>query len=338
MPSRPEAAGPAANSHPTRGARASIDDWLEIAVTVPVGDAEIASAVLERFAPSGAVIDWPFVQGEDFGESATPSDGVARVCAYLPVRAWADEEVSVRSAVASAPWIDASLRALGPTVETSVVRRGDWETAWHAFVKVVRMGRLVVVPEPRTHVARPGDVVVKLVPGLAFGTGQHETTRMALGALAGAVHAGDRVLDFGTGSGILACAAARLGASRVDAVDIDPLALEATRRNAALNGVEDVVVVRQGERPAFDDGPAAGGVGDGPDAYDVVVANISAATLVRAMAELTAATSATGICILGGVIDTQQGRVEQALADHGMQVQGIDTDGEWRSFRVTHHA
>lgn len=333
MPSQPESAGQAA-SDPSTGGVDAIDDWLEIAVAVPIAEAEIASAVLERFAPSGAAIHWPFIQGEDFGEPAMPPDGEARVCAYLPVRAWADEEARLRSALASAPWVDAALRASGPTVETSVVRRGDWETAWHAFVQVVRLGRLVVVPDPRTHSPEPGDVVVRLVPGLAFGTGQHETTRMALMALEGAVQADDRVLDFGTGSGILACAAARLGAARVDAVDVDPLALDATRRNAALNGVEGTVVVRQGEAPDA----ALGSGAMRPDPYDVVVANISAATLVRVMGALAAATAVDGICILGGVIDTQQGRVEEALTEHGLQVQGIDSDGEWRSFRVTHQA
>lgn len=302
-------------------------------MAVPIAEAEMAAAVLERFAPSGAVIHWPFVQGEDFGESATPSEGTARVCAYVPVGAWADEEALLRRALASAPWLDARLRGSGPTVATAVVRRGDWETAWHAFVQVVRLGRLVVVPEPRRYAPRPGDVVVRLVPGLAFGTGQHATTRMALTALEGAVQVDDRVLDFGTGSGILACAAAQLGARRVDAVDVDPLALAATRRNAALNGVEDTVVVWRGEAP--DAGKGSGG--EAPGRYDVVVANISAATLVRQMGALAAATALDGICILGGVIDTQQGRVERALADHGLQVQGMDSDGEWRSFRVTHH-
>ncbi len=326
MPSQHEAAGPAADS------RATVDDWLEIAVVVPAVEVEIASAVLERFAPSGTAIQWPFVQDDNFGAAELPVEGDARVCAYLPLRGWADEEAPLRRALASAPWVDARMRASGPVVEILAVRRRDWETAWQAYVRVVRVGRLVLVPEPRRHTARADEVVVRLVPGLAFGTGQHETTRMALTALEALVRVGDRVLDFGTGSGILACAAARLGAAQVDAVDVDPLAVQAARRNAALNAVTDVVMVRQGEAPEVG-GPCGA---DALRRYDVVVANISAATLVSQMGALAVATATNGVCILGGVIESQQRRVERAVVAHGLRVRGIDSDGEWRSFRVTH--
>ncbi|MDE2640268.1 MAG: 50S ribosomal protein L11 methyltransferase, partial [Chloroflexota bacterium] len=176
-----------------------------------------------------------------------------------------------------------------------------------------------------------GEVVVDLEPGLAFGTGDHPTTRMALAALERTVHPGDRVLDFGTGSGVLACAAARLGAAAVLALDVDPQAVAAARRNVALNGLDGVTVAQA-------DAPPTGGA-----PYDVAVANISAGVIVQVLPALLAAVRPGGRCLLGGIIAPQLARVTRALAGTTMGGQPlrpseVHSDGEWRGLEVVRPA
>lgn len=164
--------------------------------------------------------------------------------------------------------------------------------------------------------------MVDLEPGLAFGTGGHPTTRMALSGLERLLRPGDRVLDFGTGSGVLACAAARLGATEVLAIDIDNQAVDAARRNTALNDAS-VVEVRRGDAPP-------------PNAtYDVVVANISAGVIVSLLPALAAATRPAGRCLLGGIIAPQLSRVTEAVSRTPLRTLEVDRDGEWRSVVAT---
>lgn len=312
MPSLPDP--PASPSTPPD------DEWVELSLALPQPEAEHAAAILERFAPAGTATVLPFVQSDDFGLPTIRADAVAVVSCFFPVQDWAAMQPKIAAALQAADWTTEP-----PGMQVQRLRRQDWETAWHAFVEVVRCGRLVVCPRPRTHDPLPGDVVVQLEPGLAFGTGSHETTRMALAALEATLQPGQTVLDFGAGSGVLSCAAARLGATRVDAVDIDPQAIYATKRNAALNNVSSIVHVQEGNAP-------------GAGIYDVVVANITAATVVRHVAALAAATKPGGVCILGGIIEAQVERVRRAVAETALEIREIDADGEWRTIRAARPA
>lgn len=291
-----------------------------MSVRVPLSEVEQATAILERFAPAGTATTLPFVQGEEFGEAQVPPDGEAHVSCYLPLRDWPHLRASVQTDIERASWCGPR-----PRLQIQRQRRDEWETAWHRFLTVVRCGRLVIRPTFHAYVPLADDVVVDLEPGMAFGTGQHETTRMALKALGDSLRPGQRVLDFGCGSGILACAAARLGAAGVAAVDIDPLAVEATRRTVALNGLGGTVTVRQRGEP-------------GEGRYDVVVANISAATLVEQAGALAAATNPGGTCILGGIVAGQVERLARALVATPLVIQEITADGEWRTIRAARPA
>jgi ribosomal protein L11 methyltransferase len=134
-----------------------------------------------------------------------------------------------------------------PEPRTRFLAETDWAEAWKAGYDVLRIGRrLVVRPSWRDYAPQPGDLVIDLDPGMAFGSGLHPTTRLCLEALEDTMRPGLTVLDVGTGSGILAIAAARLGASRVLALDTDPLAVQIARENVALNQVESVVHVEVG--------------------------------------------------------------------------------------------
>jgi ribosomal protein L11 methyltransferase len=182
---------------------------------------------------------------------------------------------------------------------------GDaWRDGWRAYFKPLRVGeRLVVRPSWEPYTAEPGDVVITLDPGQAFGTGTHESTQLLLAALPAQLSSGARVLDVGTGSGILAIACLLLGAERVDAIDTDPLAISAAHENAAQNALEGRLVAS--ETPLL----AVTGV------YDLVLANIEARVLVPIAAALSARVAADGALMLSGLLHADADAVRAAYPD-----------------------
>jgi ribosomal protein L11 methyltransferase len=202
---------------------------------------------------------------------------------------------------------------------TRPLREEDWATAWKAFYKPFRVGRrLVVRPSWEPYAAAPDDCVLELDPGMAFGTGEHPTTRLCLEALEERVRPGDRVLDWGTGSGILAIAAVKLGATWVDARDHDPVAVAAARENARRNEVADRVLVERGDLP-------------GAAPYDGVVANILAGPILAAAPRLRRLTRPGGWLIASGLTDARVAAVARALQDAGFSPPLTRAAGEWRA-------
>ncbi len=185
---------------------------------------------------------------------------------------------------------------------------------------VEHVGRVVIRPAWREHAAAAGEVVVGLDPGMAFGTGQHETTRMCLLALQDRLRPGDRVLDLGTGSGILAVAAAALGAGACLALDIEPQAVAAATANAALNGVAGRVEVREAQLESLGDA-----------AFDLILANINAATLSALAAGLYRSTRSGGSVVAGGIIAEREAGCREALAAAGLRLVEGRADGDWRT-------
>lgn len=196
----------------------------------------------------------------------------------------------------------AGLQAV-PPFRTELVADQDWVRATQAQFAPLCLegGHLWVVPSWHPAPPDPQAVVVRIDPGLAFGTGSHASTRLVLGWLARGAATGAAVLDYGCGSGILAIAAAKLGAARVDAVDMDPLALVTTIDNARANGV------RLGAH-APDELP--------PGAYDVVVANILSQPLIVLEPLLAARTLRGGRIALSGILEAQAAEVAAAYAAH----------------------
>lgn len=215
------------------------------------------------------------------------------------------------------------LSALQPGLDLACVQVGrvedrDWTRAWMDDFRPMRFGRrLWIVPSGHElpDEAGPEAVELHLDPGLAFGTGSHATTAQCLDWLDGQELAGARVLDFGCGSGVLAVAAARLGAAAVVAVDNDPQALTATADNAAANGVGDRVLTVAAEAWRGDGG------------FDVVVANILANTLVALAPTLAAALRAGGRIALSGVLPEQGDEVAACYAGHGIRLERGERDG-----------
>ena len=195
----------------------------------------------------------------------------------------------------------AGLQAV-PHYSTELVADQDWVRATQAqFAPLCLEQRLWIVPSWHPAPPDPHAAVVRIDPGLAFGTGSHASTRLVLGWLARGAATGAAVLDYGCGSGILAIAAAKLGAVRVDAVDVDPLALATTIDNARVNGVS-LGVHGPEQLP--------------PGAYDVVVANILSQPLIVLEPLLAARTRLGGRVALSGILEAQAGEVAEAYGAH----------------------
>ncbi|MER3418714.1 MAG: hypothetical protein C4343_06405, partial [Chloroflexota bacterium] len=212
--------------------------WLELAVEADQEAVEAVSEILARVSSGGVAVETPIVT-EAEGLAARPDPTrPAVVRGYVPARDEAATRVAVVTVEAALGHLTAfGLRPIGE-LRTRFVNEADWASAWKAQFPVVRIGRrLVIRPTWRRYRAGPDDVVLALDPGMAFGTGLHPTTRLCLRALedlaaAGILGSASRVLDLGSGSGILAIAAAKLGATSVLALDVDPIAVEATLANA----------------------------------------------------------------------------------------------------------
>jgi ribosomal protein L11 methyltransferase len=199
----------------------------------------------------------------------------------------------------SAATLEAVLGLPSGAVGTEYVEDRAWEREWLKDFRPMRFGRRLWVCPAGQRPERRAAVVLQLDPGLAFGTGTHPTTALCLEWLDGAIQGGERVLDYGCGSGILALAALALGASRAAAFDIDPQALRATRANAAKNQLANRIAI-------FANAAEIAG------RFDVVLANILSGPLIGLAPGLAARTEAGGRVVLAGLLAPQAGEVAQA--------------------------
>ena len=300
----------------------SAQDWVEISVTVDGEAAEAVSALFEEYGEGGAVIEevpapHQAPEAEDAGaqaDSTLPLKGVQRVAkAFLP----ADDRQRLERLQRGLwhlrqiyPFPEAQVRELGPK---------DWAEAWKSGYQVLRIGRrLRIVPSWIPYTPGPDEVIVTLDPGMAFGTGLHPSTQLCLQALEDLVQPGMRVLDVGTGSGILAIAAARLGAAQVLGVDIEAVSVRTARENAALNGVEGIVRVEQG---SVDD--AFRGT------FDLVLANILAEIIARLAPDLARHVAPDGWLVVSGILESRLPAVGRACGVAGLAIARRRQEGEW---------
>lgn len=283
-------------------------------------DVDAVADALREVSPAGVSIE-PAIRTLDhdnFQYELLDEPTTLRVCLAGPLSAGHRRALRRRlSAAAQAPVAPIRYRE---------VRDQDWAEEWKRYFGVLHVGRRFVVrPSWETYEARPGELVIELDPGTAFGTGQHETTRLCLEALERHVRPGTAVLDVGTGSGILAVGAVRLGAASVRACDVDENAIVAAVENIRRNAVEGAVDVRAGSVGAewpWDEPAEA--------SADLVVANISSVALIALMAELAAALKAGGCFIGSGFIESGRAGVEAAVRTAGLEPVEVFEDGEWR--------
>ncbi|RKO66219.1 50S ribosomal protein L11 methyltransferase [Desulfofundulus salinus] len=297
--------------------------WLEIAITTPAEWVEAVSNMFIELGTGGVAIEDPALFSLYLQE---PQDEVALdplslprepvVKAYLPV----DENLDARLAA-----LKERLTAVAGegifNINTKKIREEDWACSWKAYYKPVCVGRkLVVKPAWEEYRALAGQVVIEMDPGMAFGCGTHPSTRLCLSLLEDVLAGGEVVVDVGTGSGILAIAAALLGARRVVAVDNDPVAVAAARQNVEQNRVQDLVEVVCGDLLANIEGPV-----------DVVVANIVADVIIRLALQARKILKPDGLFIASGIIKGREHDVAGALHSHGFEIIDRRCSGEWHA-------
>jgi len=243
---------------------------------------------------------------------------VVTVTAYYPE----DEELQKRlqrieAELAAVEKRTGSFR-IGPTL-FRMVSETDWSDEWKQYFHVTRVGKHIVVkPSWESYEPKPEDIVLELDPGMAFGTGTHPTTVLVLEALEKMVHPDTIVFDVGTGSGILAMTAAKLGAKNIKAVDIDGVAVRTAKENIAKAGLADRIEVKQGDLLHGTEGKA-----------DVIVANILADIIILLLPDISGKLKDGGLFFASGIIEDYQQAVTEAAERVGLRVKEVTRIKDW---------
>lgn len=299
--------------------------WYQLSVDV---DNEAVEAVTELFGRygfnEGVAIEEPYVQDQDGDNVGIDTDKPFTVHTYV---AEEDFKPEIVEEMRQALYYLGQLRGVSD-IRVTNLQEQDWANAWKEHFQVHRIGdRVVIRPPWREFEAEENDIEVILDPGMAFGTGLHPSTRLSMLGTEHVVQPGDTVLDVGTGSGILAIAAVRLGAEKVDTVDVETVAVKATAENAELNGVSDKIAVELGS------------VGEGQpfwgEQYDVVLANIISRILIELCEPIVAHTKPGGKIVLAGIIETREQDVIDAYTAAGAKVINRRFAEDWVSLVLT---
>ena len=297
-----------------------IDSWLEIACDVPEEYGEVVAEFLTCLSGAGVCIDNQCVDA--FSTSEIPDSVRVVIKAYLP----ADTDPAPRMLEVEAFMSDLSCRYpsyVFSKPQITAVNTEDWSSSWKVHFKPLRVGkRLLIVPTWEETTQLPGDLVIRIDPGMAFGTGGHETTRLCLEMLEETMEGGPllkvpSLLDLGTGSGILAMAASMLGAGRILALDIDPDAIVVARENLALNQLSSQIEC--GTEP----------LESLTEHFDIILANILAEELVRLAPHLTDRLCPGGSLILSGILAEKELLVRHGFDSQPLKYIQTAQEGEW---------
>jgi ribosomal protein L11 methyltransferase len=276
-------------------------NWLEISLRVDEESAEAISELFNQYGEGGAVVE------------AWPDDPLVTVKTFVPSQ---DERLTP---LYEALWHLGQIRAL-PEPQVREVKEEEWADAWKAHYEPQHIGRrLVVCPSWQRYLPSEGEVIITLDPGMAFGTGLHPTTHMCLEALEEHLSSGTKLLDVGTGSGILAIAAVKLGARSVLALDTDPLAVKIAKENLLANDVRWVVKVKEGSLEM-----AKG------HSFDLIVVNILARTIADLIERgLLDHLKPEGLLIAAGIMASEEEEVRKALREWGLKELSRLQKGDW---------
>jgi ribosomal protein L11 methyltransferase len=288
--------------------------WLEVSLPVDEAGAEVVSEILRPFAQDNSIVLEQLGDARDLDPNALEPGVTVKI--YIP----GDED----SARLRRRIIESLAQVDFPPPTFHKLEETDWANAWKEHYQPFRVGKRLWIQPGWLEATenRPEDVVLTLDPGMAFGTGTHQTTQLCLEALEEFISGGDKVLDVGTGSGILAIAAVKLGAGEVMALDTDRQAVKAVIENAELNQTASKITTRQGTLASLSPKKKY---------WDLVLVNIQAPVIIDLFNDddLLGYLSDNGRLILSGIVDIQAGEVEAAVVSAGGQLLERRAKGEW---------
>ncbi|MCM2677861.1 50S ribosomal protein L11 methyltransferase [Alkalicoccobacillus plakortidis] len=302
--------------------------WAEFSIHTTQSAVEPVCHILHQSGASGVVIedpsdlvkDWDLEYGKIYELSPDdyPKEGVI-VKAYFPVNSFLNETIEETKGEINglvAHQIDLGKNA----VTVSEVDEEDWATAWKKYYHPIKISnQITIIPTWEEYSPNEGEMIIELDPGMAFGTGTHPTTILSIQALEKTITPDDRVLDVGTGSGVLAIAAAKLSASKVDAFDLDDVAVTSARSNVELNQASSVISVKQNDLVK----------GVEPHSYDLVVANILAEIITSFTTDVYKILRAGGTYVTSGIIKRKKQEVKDALIEAGFEIREVTEMDDW---------
>ncbi|MGF7056362.1 50S ribosomal protein L11 methyltransferase [Brassicibacter mesophilus] len=301
--------------------------WIEVQIKTTTEAVEAVSNILYEVGVGGLAIedpndiilqtandDWDFIDSSLLDQDF---EGVI-VKGYFPESEDLIDKIElIKQNVEKIPLYNLD-KGLGEVTTTEVYEK-DWAHAWKKYYKPKKVAKNVVIkPSWEEYIADKDDIIIELDPGMAFGTGTHETTIMCIQQLENYVKSGSTVFDVGCGSGILSVAAAKLGARRVIGVDLDELCVKVSKDNIKINNVEDLVEIRHGNLLDVVDEKA-----------EVVVSNIIAEIIIILSKDIKKFLKNDGVFIASGIINEKIDSVKQALIEENMEIVEIINMGEW---------
>lgn len=297
-------------------------NWTQLRVTVSTGDIDRVAAIMSMLDNGIMIEDYSdieeglkIVYGDLIDEGILNADKTrGAVSIYIPDDKNYNDYVAFLRERFSAEGISAEMKLMGVDEE-------EWSTAWKKYYHPIRVGeRLVVVPAWEKYDEEPSDIVVKMDPGMAFGTGTHETTRLVCGLIEKYLKPGERMLDVGTGSGILSICASKLGAKECYAYDIDPVAVRVARENCKDNGCDNIIC---------DVSDLLANVYTGGGHYDFAVANIVADIIIRMAPDIGNYLKKGAYLITSGIIERYAPDVRAAMAEGGFTLVDEAMESDW---------
>ena len=303
--------------------------WTEVLIKVDPQAVEAVTDILYGLGAQGVAIDepvdvqklredelyWDYID-EKLLENDTEE---TKIMAYF-----SEEETNLPEKIAVIKEKIRNLTEFGlsigsGTVELSNVNQEDWESAWKQYFKPVHVtDRIVVKPEWEEYSPQEGEIVIEIDPGMAFGTGTHETTSMCINQIEKNLKSGDTVIDIGSGSGILSMAAVLLGAEKATGVDLDPVAVRVALENVELNNLQDKIEILHGNLTDVIREKA-----------DIVVANIMADIILMLLEDVREFIKDDGLFISSGIIQEKRAAVEARLLEKNFSIVEVETKGEW---------
>lgn len=305
----------------------TVSDWTQIKVTVSLEDLDQLVAVMSMVNNNLMIEDYSDIDlktcyGDLIDEKILNADKtVASVSVYVPNdRPYADDLVFIRSRL-----IDSGIKG---KVEVIGVHEEDWANSWKEYYKPIHIGKkLVIVPAWEKYDAKPEEIIVRMDPGMAFGTGTHETTRLVIGLLEKYTKPGCLMLDVGTGSGILAICASKLGAGQCRAYDIDPMSVRVANENIKDSGLSNITCDRSDLLKQVD-------LNNGQ--YDLICANIVADIIIRMSPDVGSYLKKDGVLLVSGIILERSQDVIDCLLDNGFRIIEKVEENGWCAMAVTH--